>query len=132
MDISLFMDIWGWLRGLKLSKTEPKPDADPWTAPVPTPTSQGNPWREPPRVSKTIHLGWEQSKQAQATVGDIWKPPQNPLKVRVLHKLAFAVILLNVGLGLFFTSNNLQFNAALYTYLGASTILLAHYWGLTR
>jgi hypothetical protein len=50
----------------------------------------------------------------------------------VLHKLAFAVILLNVALGLFFTSNNPQFNAALYTYLGVSTIIVAHYWGMTR
>lgn len=114
------------IRGLKLSKTEPKPDANPWASPEPAAVSVGeNPWKD--------KRFWNAPAPKPAPVASPWTMPHRGIgKNWILHKVAFAVILLNVGLGLFFTSNNQMFNAALYTYLGASTILLSHYWGMTR
>jgi hypothetical protein len=53
------------------------------------------------------------------------KPPR--MRLMPLRKLAYILILLNMGVALFFTSNSMQFNVALYLYMGASTILMAHY-----
>lgn len=60
------------------------------------------------------------------------KPRGRPLKSRFLHMLSWMLIVLNIGLGIFFYSNNPMFNTALYVYLGVSTILLGHYYSLTR
>jgi hypothetical protein len=58
--------------------------------------------------------------------------PHSPRQIRPLRKLAYILILLNVAVSLFFTSNNLQFNVALYAYMGISTILMAHYLSLSK
>jgi hypothetical protein len=55
------------------------------------------------------------------------KPKSPRMRLMPLRKLAYILILLNVGIALFFTSNSMQFNVALYLYMGASTILMAHY-----
>lgn len=110
----------GFLDRFKPRRVE---EANPWeTQAQPQQPTDENPWK-----NKGIHIS-----PAVPRAADVWKAPTRIGKNWVLHKLAFAVILLNVGLGLFFTSNNPQFNAALYLYLGASTLLLGHYWGMTR
>jgi len=58
--------------------------------------------------------------------------PGRGLKENVLRKASFLLILLNIAIGLLFYSNNMQFNAALYTYLLASTLVIGHYISLTR
>jgi hypothetical protein len=60
------------------------------------------------------------------------RKPSSLSKNRVLHGVSGVMILLNVVVGLFFYSNNVTLNAALLGYLGVSTILLGHYFSLTR
>jgi hypothetical protein len=115
------MDVWGWLRGLILTKTEPAPDTNPWDPTAPVAAQPGaNPWKTPKAVTTPV-------KEASP-----WKAPQGIGKNWILHKLSLVVIVLNIGVGATFYSNNTVFNAALFLYLGVSTIILGHYYSLTR
>ena len=101
----------------------------------PKPREEANPWEtQTPAPAPTTSNPWKQTATAPTLPrpADVCRTPARIGKNWALHKLAFAVILLNVGLCIFFTSNNQQFNAALYVYLGVSSILLSHYWGMTR
>ena len=100
------------------------------------PAEEANPWETSTGVAETP-MGvnpWKKTSiiptvKVESTP---WRTPSKIGKNWVLHKASLLLIVVNIGVGLFFYSNNTMFNAALLGYLGASTILLAHYWGLTR
>lgn len=109
------------LRGLFV-----KPDvveSDIWASTEPVAVAQltANPWKPQSTPAPT-------APKAE----NLWRTPTRIDKNWVLHKAAFAVILVNILIALFFYSNNTIFNTMLLTYLGASTILLGHYYSLTR
>jgi hypothetical protein len=106
--------------------------------------AEEDPWAEEaaPQPGVTVVNPW---KPQRNTIGiipvkvpkgdDVWRLSRLPsagLKNRVLHGVSGVMILLNVVVGLFFYSNNVTLNAALLGYLGVSTVLLGHYFALTR
>ena len=105
-------------------------DPNPWVTEVTAPeVVVANPWK--PEMSR-INL---RTSSKLVAVEDVWRPSRSPsggLKTRVLHSLSAVLILVNVVVGLFFYSNNMTLNVALLGYLGVSTILLGHYFSLTR
>ena len=96
-----------------------------------------NPWEEAPAVAPVVQAvanPWKPPKppKLQRVDESAWAAPGRGVKVRVLHHASSVLILLNICVGLFFYSSNQTLNAALLGYLGVSTILLGHYWSLTR
>jgi hypothetical protein len=117
-----------WLDKLKqavLTKSERTQPENPWEDSAPAaPQENVNPWKPHPK----------RQAAAKPTVAEenLWVKPGRGFKENVLRKASFILILLNIAVGLLFYSNNLQFNLALYTYLGASTLVIGHYISLTR
>jgi len=113
------------IKQLFLTKSEkPHAEENPWEDSTPPASStQENPWKPQPKRQVAVK---------PVEVENVWVKPGRGLKENVLRKASFLLILLNIAIGLLFYSNNLQFNAALYTYLGASTLVIGHYISLTR
>ena len=120
------MSVWERIKQLFLTKSEKPQDTNPWEDSIPVNLSMEdkvNPWK--PQAKRQVTA-------KPVEVENIWVRPGRGLKENVLRKASFLLILLNIAIGLLFYSNNLQFNAALYTYLLASTLVIGHYISLTR
>ena len=112
------------IKQLFLTKSEKPQDTNPWEESAPAAVQRNvNPWKPQPKRQVAVK---------PVEVENVWVKPGRGLKENVLRKASFLLILLNIAIGLLFYSNNLQFNAALYTYLGASTLVIGHYISLTR
>ena len=118
------------IKQLFLTKSDkPHAEENPWEESAPTaPSPQENPWKPQP------HPNLISTRKVVKMDGfdNVWVKPGRGFKENVLRKASFLLIVLNIAIGLLFYSNNLQFNAALYTYLGASTLVIGHYISLTR
>jgi len=62
----------------------------------------------------------------------ISKPHGLPKKLSVLRWTAKLMLVFNIVVAAFFTSNNMYLNAGLYAYLSLSCILLGHYLSVSR
>ena len=102
-------------------KKQPEDEPNPWQQSTPKAAPQEDPWRTPKRTATL-----------KAVEASPWVKPDTGLKYRVLHLAAGLMIPLNIGLGIFFYSSNSQFNYVLWAYLAVSTVLLGHYFSLTR
>jgi hypothetical protein len=124
-----------WLSRLKaliLTKSEKPQDTNPWEEAAPTAIAPPqNPWKKVP-FKNTPPFPVNSSKPAPIVDSSVWVKPDRDIKGVVLRKVAFVLVLLNIGIGIFFYSNNWQFNTALYTYLVASTLVIGHYIGVTQ
>ena len=110
------------IKQLFLTKSEKPIEVNPWEETTPATSPASNPWKTS-STPKAVPA---------AKAADVWVSPRRGLKEAVLRKVSFLLIILNVGIGLFFYSNNMQFNLALYAYLGTSTLVIGHYISLTR
>jgi hypothetical protein len=132
------MGIIDKVRALFLTKSDKPPVADvnPWEDAAPTPQENVNPWKEAsfkntPRIPHPVKIDFHSDAKPKP-VDNVWVKPGRGFKENVLRKASFLLIVLNIAIGLLFYSNNLQFNLALYAYLGASTLVVGHYISLTR
>ncbi len=105
-----------------------------WKKPV---VVEDNPWAIEAQVEATVDVNpWKPQARPRFTEkpvrDDVWHSPNLGIKHRVLHTLSGLLILINIGMALLFYSNNFMLNVALFSYLILSTILLGHYFAITR
>jgi hypothetical protein len=130
--IRLSMNTWERIKQLYLTKQKP-PDPAPQTflvQPAPAASEVEKPTSflvTQPTPPSTFTAPPPKPVAPVVPRFTVAKPKSPRMRLMPLRKLAYILILLNVGIALFFTSNSMQFNVALYLYMGASTILMAHY-----